>query len=199
MSDDEPPPVDMTEPLSDDDDGAVEIPGATLGLILYVADLVRYTRSQFRRNYAALLYADSDTDVQWVRVPGVHQCHGAVTVNDLDYMRWIDCGRSGEASVDLDTQSRKVDRFPFDEPSDLDHSYTIIVADQSTSGSAVQPLNALVNRWMPELETPWRGNVLIIKHGVRTRKPRIIGMTPSDTALAKAIVKRVIRDGLVGI
>ncbi|KAJ7119797.1 hypothetical protein C8R44DRAFT_878187 [Mycena epipterygia] len=184
--------------MSDDGVGPVEIPSATFPLIVYISDWIRYTRSQLRRTYTAILYADGDTDVQWVRVPAVRHFHGAVTVKDLDYMRWIDCARTGEATVDLDAQMCKVDRFPFDEPSDLDHSYTIIVADQSTDGPAIQPYNALINRWIPELDTPWLGNVLVIKHGVKSRNPRINSMTASDTALVKAVVKRVIRDRLVG-
>jgi hypothetical protein len=92
-------------------------------------------------------------------------------VDDLDTDIWFDAGRGvGQASSDLTDRSFQVDWYLLDEPRDLTYSYTIVVAPQHTSGANVHPVNHLVNGLVPELVTPWRGNVLVFRHGKTANK-----------------------------
>jgi hypothetical protein len=84
----------------------------------------------------------------------------------MDTTHFTDCYHNGiETSLNVGQTSLHVDRFPFDEPNDLLHSYTIVVASQRSSGHNIQPLNNMINHMVPGLVTPWRGNVLVFKHG----------------------------------
>ncbi|KAJ7751855.1 hypothetical protein B0H14DRAFT_3513061 [Mycena olivaceomarginata] len=110
---------------------------------------------------------------------------------------WIDGGRGGfEGTNDASLTRIHVDRFPFNEPRDLKHSYTIAVASQDQHGMFVYPQNHLVRDLEPGLLEPWRGNILVFKHG-STASKAIVNITDEDVALVEAILKRVLRDGLI--
>ncbi|KAJ7323344.1 hypothetical protein DFH08DRAFT_817917 [Mycena albidolilacea] len=66
--------------------------------------------------------------------------------------------------------SVRIDRFPFDEPRDLKHSYSIVVANQDQHGLFLYPKNTLVNKLEPDLKQAWRGNVLVFKYGTKQSK-----------------------------
>ncbi|KAJ7323243.1 hypothetical protein DFH08DRAFT_969323 [Mycena albidolilacea] len=90
--------------------------------------------------------------------------------------------------------SVRIDRFPFDEPRDLKHSYSIVVASQDQHGLFLYPENALVNKLEPDLEQAWRGNVLVFKHGTKQSKV-IVNIADSDVTFVEAILKW---DGMIG-
>jgi hypothetical protein len=78
----------------------------------------------------------------WARVPLHKSTLRARTVDELDVDIWFDAGCSiGEASSDLTGRSFLIERYPLDEPKDLTHSYTIVVAPQHTIGANVHPIN----------------------------------------------------------
>ncbi|KAJ7266932.1 hypothetical protein B0H12DRAFT_1068158 [Mycena haematopus] len=121
----------------------------------------------------AILIPDgrSMTDWVWVRVPVHTGLRRALTIDDLNTDIWIDASRgAGSATSDLTGRSFQINRFPLDEPRDLAHSYTIVVAPQHTKGPNVHPENHLINKLVPELEKPWRGNVLIFRHSKSTAR-----------------------------
>ncbi|KAJ7259001.1 hypothetical protein C8J57DRAFT_1643763 [Mycena rebaudengoi] len=152
-----------------------------------------------RRTHWGWLFPDGDGHGtrSWARVPVVAGLNVAATTDDLDTELWISCGRDGGvASYDLDRNTIKVDRFPFDEPRTLSNAFSIIISSQHAVGSDVQPINRIINRLIPDLPVPWRGNVLVVKHGATKSKP-FINVTREDSALVEAIIKRVLRDGLL--
>jgi hypothetical protein len=139
-----------------------------------------------------LLYPDGNTLNQqyWVKVPVIHGLTRARKIMELEVDLWIDAGRGGfEGTSDASLTSIRIDRFPFDEPRDLKHSYTIAVASQDQHGMFLYPRNRLVNQLEPNLLEPWRGNVLVFKHGSKPSK-EIINITDNDVALEEAILKR---------
>ncbi|KAJ7301335.1 hypothetical protein DFH08DRAFT_963421 [Mycena albidolilacea] len=149
------------------------------------------------RLQTCLLYPDGNTlDKRfWVKVPVIHGLERARKVSELETDLWIDAARGGfEGTSDASLTSVRIDRFPFDEPCDLRHSYSFVVANQDRHGLFLYPENALVNKLVPDLAQPLRGNVLVFKHGTNKSKA-IVNITDDDVALVEAILKR---DGIIG-
>jgi hypothetical protein len=126
----------------------------------------------------------------WVKVPVIHGLTRARKITELETDMWIDAARGGfEGTSDASVTSVRIDRFPFNEPCDLKHSYSIVVANQDRHGLFLYPENTLINKLVPDLLQPWRGNVLIFKHG-STESKAIVNITDDDVMLAEAILKR---------
>ncbi|KAJ6495818.1 hypothetical protein C8R47DRAFT_1064862 [Mycena vitilis] len=107
----------------------------------------------------------------WVRVPVHHGLDRAFDVDEVDTDLWFDaCRGTGESTSDLTNRSFQIDRYPLDEPCDLEHSYTVVVASQRTDGPFIYPVNMNLKRLIPDLDTPWRGNVLVFRHGKTSNK-----------------------------
>jgi hypothetical protein len=139
-----------------------------------------------------LLYPDGNRlhHRYWVKVPVIHGLKRARKFTELEADMWIDGGRGGfEGTNDASLTSIRIDRFPFDEPRDLKHSYTIAVASQEPHGMFVYPQNRLIRDLVPDLLEPWHGNVLVFKHG-STASKAIVNITNEDVALVEAILKR---------
>ncbi|KAJ7300445.1 hypothetical protein DFH08DRAFT_973866 [Mycena albidolilacea] len=154
---------------------------------------------EWPRLQTGLLYPDGNTLHQpyWVKAPVIHGLKRARKITELEVDMWIDGGRGGfEGTNDASLTSIRIDRFPFDEPRDLKHSYTIAVASQDQHGMFLYPENRLIRGLEPGLLDPWRGNVLVFKHG-STASKAIVNITDEDVALVEAILKRVLRDGLI--
>jgi hypothetical protein len=148
-----------------------------------------YTRTQY-----AFLFPDGVylTHHMWARVPVVHGKDVGYIVDNMETELWLDATRGGSAPMDdLDINSFTVRRFPFDEPCDLEHYYTVVVTDQSTEGPDVYPINLTITKMIPDLGQPWRGNVLVFKHG-KSAGNRIISVEREDVSLVAAIVKRCV-------
>ncbi|KAJ7126124.1 hypothetical protein C8R44DRAFT_874497 [Mycena epipterygia] len=169
-------------------------------LIHFMRHSIKYTMTSSAKVKSAWLYPDGDIINQrmWVRVPCVHGVKRACTVEDMETEKWIDCARGASTNAtDYGRLSLTVHRFPFDEPVDLEYSFTIVVASQRFEGPNVYPVNDIINAMVPGLTRPWRGNVLVFKHGKTAAKP-IINIQDEDTTFVKILLKRVLRDGLVG-
>ncbi|KAJ6486494.1 hypothetical protein C8R47DRAFT_1072431 [Mycena vitilis] len=126
----------------------------------------------------AILIPDGVTLRSWVwaRVPLHGDVQRAHSVDEVDTDVWLDAGRTGgSATSDLTRRSFRVDRFPLDEPNDLRHSYTIVVTQQYDTGPNVHPLNSQINTMVPDIAVPWRGNVLVFRHG-KTAKTQLINV-----------------------
>ncbi|KAJ7177871.1 hypothetical protein C8R46DRAFT_1212609 [Mycena filopes] len=133
----------------------------------------------------------------WIRVPRLAGVGQPRHVDDLNVDLWIDCLRgSGEATSDLTGRSFQIDRYPLDEPENLEHSYTVVVAPQHTVGPHVHPLNHLINGLVPGLEEPWRGNVLVFRHA-KTPSQAVIPMEWKDWNAVEMILKTVFREKIV--
>ncbi|KAJ7612374.1 hypothetical protein DFH06DRAFT_1147294 [Mycena polygramma] len=143
-------------------------------------DFVQFTRDTIAneagtrsKTVKAILIPDGTAILRWVwaRVPlhaGIQRAH---TVDEIDTDVWFDAGRGvGTATSDLTNRSFQINRFPLDEPNDLKHSYTIVVAPQHTVGYHVHPVNHQINALVPTLGVSWRGNVLIFRHGKTANK-----------------------------
>ncbi|KAJ7098747.1 hypothetical protein B0H15DRAFT_797415 [Mycena belliarum] len=112
----------------------------------------------------------------YVRVPLISGVIRAHDIQDVDCDMWMDAGRGrGEAAEDISGRVFRIDRYPLDEPRDLDHSWSIVVTHQDTRGPNAHPLNFHINSLVPDLAEPWRGNVLIFRHG-RTSKKVVVGV-----------------------
>jgi hypothetical protein len=101
-----------------------------------------------------------------VKVPVVHGLKRGRKITELEADMWIDGGRGGfEGTNDASLTSIRIDRFPFDEPRDLTHSYTIAVALQDQHGLFIYPRNRLIG----DLE-PWSVGTMAWKRpGVQAR------------------------------
>ncbi|KAJ6590745.1 hypothetical protein B0H10DRAFT_2197629 [Mycena sp. CBHHK59/15] len=169
-------------------------------LVNFVCYKIKMAIPGFPRVQTAWMFPDG-TDIGcriWVRVPVTLGHTRAYSIEDMESDMWIDCGRGADGpSSDMISRSIKILRFPFDEPRDLVHPFTIVVASQRRTGADVYPPNQLINQLVPELTEPWLGNVLVFKHGKSKRQP-IINISDRDSSLVEIIVARVIWDGLVG-
>jgi hypothetical protein len=147
---------------------------------------------EWPRLQTGLLYPDGNTLNQqyWVKLPVIHGLKHARKITELEADMWIDRGRGGfEGTNDASLTSIRIDWFPFDEPRDLKHSYTIAVASQDQHGMFVYPENRLIRGLKPGLLEPWHGNILVFKHG-STASKAIVNITDEDVALVEAILKR---------
>ncbi|KAJ7017287.1 hypothetical protein C8F04DRAFT_1279708 [Mycena alexandri] len=179
------------------------LPSTNWDGVHFVRDLIKSKKPGFARVQAAWLFPDGDitdfTNIRrrlWIRVPIALNKRRAYNLEDLETEMWMNLNRvaTGPTS-DIDRNSVLVDRFPFDKPHPLEFAFYVLVADQSTSGPYVYPENGIINRWLPDLPQPWRGNVIVFKRGKGHGHP-IINISEQDTTFVEAIVKRVIRDGL---
>ncbi|KAJ7811366.1 hypothetical protein B0H13DRAFT_2383933 [Mycena leptocephala] len=159
-------------------------------LMSFTKNLIRAEETEGSKSVQAVLIADGSAISQWiwVRVPLHRGIRRARNVDEVDVDIWLDAGRgAGEASSDLTGRSFQIDRYPLDEPSDLEHSFTIVVAPQHTSGANVHPVNRQIGRLVPQLVTPWRGNVLVFRHGKTTSKV-MINVEEKDWGAIKMIL-----------
>ncbi|KAJ7331504.1 hypothetical protein DFH08DRAFT_814824 [Mycena albidolilacea] len=132
------------------------------------------------RLQTCLLYPDGTRLHQryWVKVPVVHGLKRAQKITELEADMWIDRGRGGfEGTNDASLTSIRIDRI------NTDSLYTPETASSGTSS--------------PGLLEPWRGNVLVFKHG-STASKAIVNITDEAVAFVEAILKRVLRDDLIG-
>ncbi|KAK6975075.1 hypothetical protein R3P38DRAFT_3238209 [Favolaschia claudopus] len=153
---------------------------------------VRDKKPAWRRSQSAWLFPDGSVIGQkvWVKVPVCRGRTRAFKATHMEIGLWMDVARGGSiGTVNGENRSIRIDRFPFDEPQDLKHSFTIVVADQSSDQPTTYPQNMLINGLVPELTQPWIGNVLVFKHGTTAMKG-IINLKDEDSALVEAIVKR---------
>ncbi|KAJ7452424.1 hypothetical protein B0H11DRAFT_2245900 [Mycena galericulata] len=173
----------------------IEVPQMTLEQVFHTRDVIKQMYPETPKMPFALLFGDG-WDLRapvFVRVPLKANVKVAQSVHDLDVDIWLDAGRAASgASLDLERLCHQVDRFPFDSTTNLTHSYSVVVASQRGRGGNVYPHNRMVSNLVG---APWRGNVLVFRHGTTVHK-RIINITEKE--LAMAILTRVIQDGLVG-
>ncbi|KAJ7100067.1 hypothetical protein B0H15DRAFT_796765 [Mycena belliarum] len=141
---------------------------------------VTFTRGQVedavddgRGTIKAWLIPDGD-QVQprvWVRVALQDGVKRAQTIEDVDVEMWLDAGRGlASATSEIARTTLRVDRFPTDAPRDLKNSYTFVFTHQRRTGPNVHPINQAMTQLAPDMETPWRGNVLIFRHGSTSKK-----------------------------
>ncbi|KAJ7445752.1 hypothetical protein B0H11DRAFT_1930436 [Mycena galericulata] len=135
----------------------------------------------------------------WIKTPVKRGIQRALTVHDLDTELWMDCGRGAGSPVhDSHAFSLSIGRFPFDEPKDMPYTYSIVVTSQRSTGGIIHPENNYINHLVPERTVPWRGNVLVFRHGRAAAKP-IINMSEGDQRLLDAILCKVFREDLLNL
>ncbi|KAJ7273857.1 hypothetical protein C8J57DRAFT_1505979 [Mycena rebaudengoi] len=169
-------------------------------IIHRVRDAIKSASPVFARKQSAFLFPDGDQVNRrlWVRVPVLRGFRRAACASEMDTDRFIDCCRGGSsAATNLENTVIMIKHFPFDEPVDLVNAFTIVVAPQRNAGPRVYPVNQLITCLMPGRVRPWRGNVLVFKHGT-TKSQSIINISEEDLTFVKAIIMRVLCDGLVG-
>ncbi|KAF8193081.1 hypothetical protein K438DRAFT_1969565 [Mycena galopus ATCC 62051] len=146
------------------------------------------------------LYADTWTISRpiWAPVPICQGSLVAYSASQTDAELWIDAGRGGfQGTMDSHVNCYRIDRFPPDDVAELKHPFTVVAARQGATGQFLYPVNRLINELVPELDVPWRGNVLVLKHG-KTTLARIVHLEEQDYALVDVLVRHVIRNKLVG-
>ncbi|KAJ7152249.1 hypothetical protein C8R43DRAFT_950855 [Mycena crocata] len=151
--------------------------------LYYVPDwLQKFARYQYAR-----LYPDgSHLSRMFARVPVIRGLLRAFSVEQMEAELWLNATRGGgEASVNYDRNSLTVTRFPVNARDPLEFAYTIVVVDQRDTGHNVHPFNHKISKLTG---SPWRGNVLVFKHGKSSKHP-IISMQREDVALVDLIVK----------
>ncbi|KAJ7276038.1 hypothetical protein C8J57DRAFT_1505341 [Mycena rebaudengoi] len=170
----------------------------TWGTLDRVREIIQLTIPPFLRAQSAFLYSDGNHvhDRVWVRMPVIRGIRFATNAAEMEMARFLDCYRGGNGPViDLDRTSITIDHFPFDEPTDLPNSYTIVVSPQRSSGPDIYPVNGFITHLVPGRVEPWRGNILVFKHGL-TKTKCIISMSEGDAALVQCILTRVVQEGL---
>ncbi|KAJ7430411.1 hypothetical protein B0H11DRAFT_2263414 [Mycena galericulata] len=153
----------------------------------------------FEKFYVAMLFPTGCTKTAWVDVPLRMGVDNARSAQDLDLTWWISPGTGQNAGcIQPHMNSITITHWPFDDPMPLDRSYTVFSAPQLLNGqrpsdSGVHPENEIINRMVPGLTTPWRGNVLVVRSAPRRRSPDgVDDMTEKDIYQTKSIVRRVI-------
>ncbi|KAJ6604856.1 hypothetical protein DFH09DRAFT_1301005 [Mycena vulgaris] len=132
----------------------------------------------------------------YVRVPLLHGVLRASSVAQVDSEMWIDASRGiGEASEDLTPYTFHVDRYPLDEPRDLMHSWSFVVTPQDATGPFAHPIKSMINRLVPDLAKPWRGNVLIYRHG-KTAKKMVVGVETQYWIAMEWMIATVFRENI---
>ncbi|KAJ7075048.1 hypothetical protein B0H15DRAFT_956864 [Mycena belliarum] len=107
----------------------------------------------------------------WIKVALHEGVRRAQTIDDVDLDMWFDAARGfASPTVDMTGRTIRIDRFPADAPSNLQHSYTFVFTGQNTTGPNVHPVNLAIQKWAPDAERPWRGNVLVFRHGSTPKK-----------------------------
>ncbi|KAJ7201232.1 hypothetical protein B0H12DRAFT_1244283 [Mycena haematopus] len=149
----------------------------------------------------ALLWGAGSERHSFVPVPRRRPSTVPSEPDDLDISYWIPCGL-GPASgmVDLSTTRLKITHWPFDTMDPLPYSFTVCVApqtkvDQHHTREDIHPLNNHFNYETLGSGTPFKGNVLVIKHGIDAG---LEDMTLADLNVATSIVRRLIEERLVG-
>ncbi|KAJ7201233.1 hypothetical protein B0H12DRAFT_1244284 [Mycena haematopus] len=168
-------------------------------LVVWTREQIELTQTGDSKTVKAILIPDGGlmSHWVWVRVPVHAGLRRALTVDHINTDIWMDASRgAGSATSDLAGRSFQIDRYPLDEPRDLTHSYTIVVAPQHTEGHHVYPENALINKLVPELDKPWRGNVLIFRHS-KTAAGFVINMEERDRTAVEWMLSTVFRKGIV--
>ncbi|KAJ7266040.1 hypothetical protein C8J57DRAFT_1510990 [Mycena rebaudengoi] len=160
------------------------------GLINYARHMINIAIPSYPRLQAAWLFPDG-TRVRrrvWVRVPVIRGFKRAASAVEMDTNLFMNSTRSGPRynSFDIGKSSICIDRFPFDEPVDLVHSFTVIVCPQHVEGVDVHPINHLITELIPDLAHPWRGNVLVFKHG-STASKNIINISEADGTFLRTL------------
>ncbi|KAJ7250520.1 hypothetical protein B0H12DRAFT_1234399 [Mycena haematopus] len=138
-----------------------ELPDMHWAFVQWTREQIQLANTDDSKSTRAILIPDgrSMTHWVWVRVPLHPGMRRGLTIDDVNTDVWIDASRgTSSATSDLTGRSFQINRYPLDEPRDLAHSYTIVVAPQQTEGPNVHPENHLINKLVPELEKPWRGN-----------------------------------------
>ncbi|KAJ7090428.1 hypothetical protein B0H15DRAFT_800340 [Mycena belliarum] len=131
------------------------------------------------------------------RVPLMPGVRRAQNMDEVDFEMYFDAGRGiGEAADDASERIFRIDRYPLDEPRDLDHSWSIVVAPQDSEGPHSHPVNHYIGALVPELAMPWRGNVLIFRHG-RTSKKVIVGVEDQYWMGVRWLLTTVFREKIV--
>ncbi|KAJ7741063.1 hypothetical protein B0H16DRAFT_1728703 [Mycena metata] len=168
------------------------IPAMGWDFIHFVRNTLNAVRPVFVRRQAAWLFPDgSDINRRvWIRVPVAQGKTRAYHPSELETGFWLNCGRGNNAPVsDSATNCILVQRFPFDEPIDLEYGFFVVVTDQDTDGPSVHPVNELVTRLVPDRPQAWRGNLIVFKRGKGKGKP-IINISDRDSTFVEAVIKR---------
>ncbi|KAJ7752673.1 hypothetical protein B0H16DRAFT_1723595 [Mycena metata] len=169
-----------------------QLPHMDWPFIVFTRDRIEDEHRLGRKTVTAILIPDGmllDKWV-WVRVPLLFDLRRAQHVDDVDTEMWLDAGRGGaSATSDLTRRSFQIDRFPLDEPQDLRNSFSIVVTPQHTTGHNIYPINQMINRLVPDLKEPWRGNVLVFRHG-KTAAKSLVNMEEKNFTAIEMIVAR---------
>ncbi|KAJ7623950.1 hypothetical protein DFH06DRAFT_1340274 [Mycena polygramma] len=176
-----------------------ELPSMAWEYVNFVRDQIELTSVETSKTVKAVLIPDGLAIPHWVwvRVPLHAGIRRAIDVHEVDTDVWIDCGRGiSPASYDRTGLVFQINRFPLDEPRDLQHSFTIVVAPQDTTGPHVHPINHLITRLVPELDAPWRGNVMVFRHS-KTANHWIVNVKERNCTGIEWIISAVFRRGIV--
>ncbi|KAJ7266931.1 hypothetical protein B0H12DRAFT_1230049 [Mycena haematopus] len=129
-----------------------------------------------------LLWGAGSQEPSFVPVPPCQPSAVPTSPDDLDTSWWIPSGLGAASGiVDLSVTRLKITHWPFESMEPLPHPFT--------------PLNDHFGSESEGSMNPFRGNVLVIKHGVNNG---LANMNSEDLNLATAIVKRLVEERLVG-
>ncbi|KAF8209811.1 hypothetical protein K438DRAFT_2058800 [Mycena galopus ATCC 62051] len=146
--------------------------GTTWLDVLQVRNQIAHRIWGWHRFQIGRLYADG-AEIHaplWVRVPISRGLKPAYTAMQTDAKIWINTARGGfQGTVNGASTSIQIDHFPFDDTTDLEHSFTFIVADQRHDGEFL-----------------------------KTLQKRLIHIEENDFSLVELILRHVLLNGLVG-
>ncbi|KAJ7169170.1 hypothetical protein C8R43DRAFT_1121060 [Mycena crocata] len=179
------------------------IPLCTLEEQQKTDEILEKHQPEFAGWTTGLLFPTGRTGCVLVDVPVRLGLECAMSPLDLDTTWWIAPGqRPSASSIDQEKLSLTVTRWPFDDSVPLRRPYTVFVAPQPQFGEMANqdthPPNQCVERLVPGLEPHWRGNVLVVRGAPVGAGAGLNDMTEKDIYQAKAIVRRIIVEGLIG-
>jgi hypothetical protein len=141
-----------------------------------------------------LLYGAGGSGPMYVPVPVRLGLDSAASPDDLDVTWWIPLDRTpNTAMMDLDSTRITITHWPFESDEPLKDCFTICVAMQlglsDPVDNNVPPLNHFFDAESQGSFTPFRGNVLVVKH---SPTGHLANIGPADCDLASVILKRFV-------
>ncbi|KAJ7432787.1 hypothetical protein B0H11DRAFT_2260133 [Mycena galericulata] len=178
----------------------MSIPPMDYLFLAFAREQVQVLRERGDNTVVAWLFPDGPhiTNRLWIKVPLLRGVERATSVDDLDLDLWMDAGRAASAAtVDFSGRIYEVNDFPrrVNDPRAIRNSFTFVTAPQDISGDEVHPVNDLVNTIAPGLQQPWRGNVIVLMHGLTIEKS-IVNIQDRYWDAVPLMISKVLRERL---
>ncbi|KAJ7273965.1 hypothetical protein C8J57DRAFT_1062861, partial [Mycena rebaudengoi] len=139
--------------------------------------------------YKGLLFGAGASSPQIVSVPLRLGLSELRTIDDVDSGLWLPVGSHVHCSgLDLDHTTCTIKRWPLYGAEELTSFYTFFATRQTNIPLPQPPVNTLIGVLFP-FASPWRGNILVLRHRTRNGASMVEDLCPDDILLVKDILE----------